>query len=99
MVLNETEIKALKLTRNEGHIMVFDRLGNAHQITTKLAEEGYLRKLKTPTNTTDPEHSHLYKLTSKGKRALKEYEMTPRSKETLEKRRRTIELKKNLIKV
>ena len=39
---------------------------------------------------------HFYKLTNKGKKAIKEYEMTPMSKEILDKRRRTIEYNKKL---
>ena len=94
---NETEMKALKLTLHQGgRIIISDMLGNAYEITSKLANEGYLRKLKTPDNGIDPTHSHFYKLTNKGKKAIKEYEMTPMSKEILDKRRRTIEYNKKL---
>jgi len=96
-MISEQEYRALKTARIEGGaISVYDRLGNAHEITTKLATEGLLREIKVPRGTTDPQHTHNYKLTKKGEKELKEMEMTPRSKETLEKRRRTMQLKKKM---
>ena len=93
-MISPTEYKALRIAREEGQIMVADiGIGNAHDITKELAMKGFLKEHKVPNGTTDPEHSHYYKLTNKGMKELKEMEMTPRSKETLEKRRRTIELK------
>lgn len=90
-----TEHKALRIAQQEGGIMVADiGIGNAHDITKELCINGFLKEFKVPKGTTDPEHSHYYKITKKGKKELKEMEMTPRSKETLEKRRRTIQLKK-----
>lgn len=93
MEMKKKEIEVLELaSKNGGSVAVYSSLGDIYNVALELEQNGYFKKLKTLDGTNDPEHGYLYGLTNKGKQAVKEHEMTPRSKETLEKRRNTLRL-------
>ena len=98
IALTPNEIWALK--RIDSHTWYWklaDEWEQEHKTSKGLEEvidELENKKLIKPEAVEGAANAEYYKLTRKGWKERKEMEMTPRSRETLEKRRRTLQLKK-----